>query len=57
MIQIIASENDDFLLGLLIDNEKVVEWGSDLEKEELLELMNKIRNAIDNVVNTIDFSK
>jgi hypothetical protein len=57
MIQIIASENDDFLLGLLIDNDKVVEWGSDLEKEELLELMKKIRNAIDNVVNTIDFSK
>lgn len=57
MIQIIASENDDFLLGLPIDNEKVVEWGSDLEKEELLELMKKIRNAIDNVVNTIDFSK
>lgn len=57
MIQMIATEDDDFLLGLLIDNDKVVEWGSDLDKEELLELMKKIRNAIDNVVNTIDFSK
>lgn len=57
MIQMIATEDDDFLLGLLIDNDKVVEWGSDLEKKELLELMKKIRNAIDNVVNTIDFSK
>lgn len=36
---------------------KLLSGGSDLEKEELLELMKKIRNAIDNVVNTIDFSK